>query len=597
MSTEINLLDFDTELNASITSDTQTFNNTLTKILENEVNKYSDDLKSEQSDLLYEYNKSSIILQSSAKNEFLEKIKKDQTFQTFYNHQRINDFKQKQLRKFPQIYNLSHSIIFDKNRNMIENKSKLISKYTINILDDTELDIGGFLNMRDNLAISGYFSSLRFHTLDTKFFNNFHFSSGEKFFFFYEGNYLINKNYLVDYIYKRKNLTDESTHKVTLNELNVFSKFNFGLKIYNNYENYFNDIALNFYWKNYFGNVTRDSENSKYSTTDTHSAKKKSFEGKMKLSLDEIKFSAKLKENSIKNFYSITEHKINLGTIFNYSSANKIIYKHNNHFFKFGYFKNFDGIGVELGYSRLGMEISLPLVFFTGDVNFEEISNESLLNNLYNFTKQSMIFLTLNYFTNFLLKKIKKFRKYLKIRNKISNIETEIEKTSDIIESEKCPKEIKDLRSYQDKIVSQIKPQADKIHINELDKGKSGLIINFAIYGSFMTIKKIMNEMILIPKGNLSEYIEKIVSNYDNEIVNVTIPVRYLIKSGDKNNFSSIFFHQVPKTKIIGFINPIFKTNKEPCLLINFNIGGGIYTIVKKDHEMFQIPEIIKIRK
>ena len=58
----------------------------------------------------------------------------------------------------------------------------------------------------------------------------------------------------------------------------------------------------------------------------------------MKLSLDEVKLTAKLKENSIKNFYSITEHKLNFGNIFNYGTGNKIIYKHNNHFFKFGYF-------------------------------------------------------------------------------------------------------------------------------------------------------------------------------------------------------------------------------------------------------------------
>ena len=583
MSTEYNLLNFSTDQNSDIQSETIILDNTLSKIIENEI---SDDIKSEQSDLLYEYNKSSsLIIKSSTQNEILDKMKKDQTYQTLYNHQRINDFKQKQLTKFPQIYRMSHEFIIDRNRNIIENRSKLISKYTLNIFDEAELDLGGFLNMRDNLSISGYFSSLRFHTFDGKFFNHACCSFGEKNNFTYEANYLINKNFLVDYIYKNKNLMNESTHQITLHKLDVLNKFNFGIKLYNCKENFFNDFALNFYWKNYL-----NSENSKYPNAKLHSVKAKSIETKMKLSLDEIKFSAKIKENSIKNFYSITEHKLNFGNIFNYGTGNKMIYKHNNHFFKFGYFKNFDGIGLELGYSRLGMEISFPITFFSGDVNFEEITKESFLNNFYRFTKQSVLFLVLHFCTNFLLMKLKKFRKYLKNKQKISS-----EKSPASVDFEKYPKDVLDLRSYQDKIVSQIKPQADKIHKNELDKGKSGLIINFAIYGSDNTIKKILNEIILVPKENLYEYLEAIVSNYDNEIVNVTIPVRYLIKTGDKNKFSSIFFHQVPKTKIIGFINPIFKNKKEPSLLINFNISGGVYTVLKKDHEIFQIPETIKI--
>ena len=65
-----------------------------------------------------------------------------------------------------------------------------------------------------------------------------------------------------------------------------------------------------------------------------------------------------------------------------------------------------------------------------------------------------------------------------------------------------------------------------------------------------------------------TDELTKFIDDIDNEVVDVTVPTRYLIKRENGRSFSSILFHQVPKTKIIGFTNPIFSKNKLPYLLI-----------------------------
>lgn len=475
-------------------------------------------------------------------------------------HRRIQDFKQKRMMKFPQIYFLNYEVIYDKNRGIWENKSNLISKYTFNLENDTEIDIGGNLFMRDNLGIGNVFSSLRFYAFKNTLFNSITMSFGERKSFMYETNYLFSNNTLVDYIYKRKNILDKSKHKVTLHKLwNNSTKFQAGMTLVDNFE----DFSLNFAGKKYI------------------SAKYQSIEGVCKLGLTEIKLSGKLKENVIKNFYLTTGHKIVFDVFFPVMhSHNELIYKFYNRFFKFGYFCNFDGVGLELGYRSGGIEINLPIKLFQGEFNLEEESNKSFSSIIFNLFKNILIFTALNYTTKYIAKKIKKYYKSLKADN---------------AQTESLKKNMTELRAYQHKIVQQIRPQSEKNQLKENDRGDYGLIINFAIYGNYQTIKKILNEFSLVEKDRLKDFLDGYIKRFENEIINVSVPVRYLIKRDEKTSISSILFHQIPKTKIVGFINPLLKPDKEPRLMINYSIGGRTYTIVKRDSEVFQIPETLSL--
>ena len=100
-----------------------------------------------------------------------------------------------------------------------------------------------------------------------------------------------------------------------------------------------------------------------------------------------------------------------------------------------------------------------------------------------------------------------------------------------------------EVRIYQEKIVNQIKVQAEKNQQLEFNKN-FGLKINFAVYGSKSTLKKIMNEFHLIEKSRVQEFLDNLVRDVDNEVVDVTVPVKYMIKRDDKTSISSIFFNE-----------------------------------------------------
>jgi hypothetical protein len=152
------------------------------------------------------------MLFQETKHEMFEKLKSIWAD----SHKRVHDFKQKRLMKFPQIYYLNYNIIYDHSRNLFEYKSHVVSKYTFNLENDMELDLGGNLFMRDNLGLGTVFSNFRFYLFGGKLFNSLSTSFGEKKGITYETNYLINDKTLIDYIYKRKFLLDERKHKMTL---------------------------------------------------------------------------------------------------------------------------------------------------------------------------------------------------------------------------------------------------------------------------------------------------------------------------------------------------------------------------------------------
>ena len=131
----------------------------------------------------------------------------------------------------------------------------------------------------------------------------------------------------------------------------------------------------------------------------------------------------------------------------------------------------------------------------------------------------------------------------------------EVEKRKGIVEES---------RRYVQKINNNLYSQAEANHLVELNKQNKGLIIHFVLYGKKKSLKKIMNNFLYMKVAELENYIDDI----DNEVVDVTIPTRYLIKRDPNLSYSSILFHHIPKTKMIGYVNPIFSSDSKPYLLI-----------------------------
>lgn len=123
---------------------------------------------------------------------------------------------------------------------------------------------------------------------------------------------------------------------------------------------------------------------------------------------------------------------------------------------------------------------------------------------------------------------------------------------------------VEESRNYAEKIIENINSQADANHVLELSKKNKGLIIHLVLYGNKKKLKYIMNNFLYMKIDDLKLFIKDI----ENEVFDVTIPTRYLIKNDSNNNFSSILFYQIPKTKILGFVNPIYSKNKIPHMLI-----------------------------
>lgn len=509
----------------------------------------------ESQEEFYANNSQSLVLFNESKHEMFEKLKQNWN----YYHRRITDFKQKKLLKFPQIYYLNYSFKYNPEHHTIEKKSTLTTKYTFNLEDDVEIDLGAQLFTRNSLGFGNIFTNFRFYTFSNKMFNNLSFSFGEKKYFSYETNFLINNQTLVDYIFKTNRINNTHKHTVSLYRVNQNnSKWITGLSLKNSNTDE-KKLNLIFNCRTYLNN--------------------KSLQCRSKLGFEYLKLKMKLKESIGENFYTISEQKLE----FNYflpsilSSKNQIIYKNNNKFYKFGYFYNLDGFGLEIGYQTGGVNISIPFLYYNGDMLMnKEDENTPAYYYLLKYLAQMCIFGLANYITGAC---VKKYKKYKKMQKKNYNSE----------EIQKREKEIVEMRETQAKILMQIKPQADKNLLNEIDKGMNGLIIHFALYGNGKFLKKIMNELHFIT--HFEEYLYENCTNIQNEILDVTIPVRYLIKKDEKNAYSSIFFHQVPKTKIIGFINPIYKSDKTPSLLMKYQIGNNSYVILKKDSEIFQIPE------
>ena len=199
----------------------------------------------------------------------------------------------------------------------------------------------------------------------------------------YESNYLFSNNTLFDYIYSIDNFKNNHKHKITLHKtLNQNLKYNLGIKFLNKFQSPGCFIKTKFLF----------SMNN-------------SLETSIKFNKNELKLFAKLKER-VNNLYFITSHKIIFDNYIPiYFSHNQIWYKYNNRFFKFGYFSNVDGYGIEVGYKWAGISISIPMILMKPDVNFHEEMEKSVSSFIFDIVKGILFFIAINYMSKFLVKK------------------------------------------------------------------------------------------------------------------------------------------------------------------------------------------------
>ena len=134
------------------------------------------------------------------------------------------------------------------------------------------------------------FTGLRFYAFDKKLFFNTYGSFGDKNDFFFETNYLIKHNFLLDYVYRRNHTLNESVHHIFLNY--IFSKDfqgNIGLL----YKEKYDSMYLSLSCKKYFGR--NNSLNAKVNVNNIF----------IKIGLDQINIKSKYKQRITDNFFTI----------------------------------------------------------------------------------------------------------------------------------------------------------------------------------------------------------------------------------------------------------------------------------------------------
>lgn len=205
-----------------------------------------------------------------------------------------------------------------------------------------------------------------------------------------------------------------------------------------------------------------------------------------------------------------------------------------------------DGFGLNFSITYKHFSINLPICLIDDSYDADNEMDLSFSNILFSTIKKVSVFFVLNVLTRMLFKRLKKKK------NKQHHKQIE-----EVIKS----------RESNEVYVSQLKASSDLIHSKELNK-ENGIIIEFALYGKASTLKRIINEYLFITDQEKEEYLRKFTQNVDYEVLDVTIPLKYQIRSNENESFLRIY--QTPKTKILGFVNPIFSSTKPPKLLIKY---------------------------
>ncbi len=258
---------------------------------------------------------------------------------------------------------------------------------------------------------------------------------------------------------------------------------------------------------------------------------------------------------------------------------NRLYYKKNSKLFSIGIFNSFDGSGVELGFSFGGVHLKLPFFLWRNDLDLEELTEKNLFASILEFTILSAVSSGVNYLCKFILSRFTKFRNLNMKR--IVNQDILTEKRKNILK-----KKEEYLRTLEI-----LNKTAEKYHQNEIEKKERGLIIHLSLYGKFEKLEKykkdfdyLANKLKIFKSKNnnintdefninnkIKEFkVEEECNNIENEIIDVTLPVRNKISSNIDNTYSSIFFRESTKASVFGFYNPIFKSEDIPYILIMY---------------------------
>lgn len=256
---------------------------------------------------------------------------------------------------------------------------------------------------------------------------------------------------------------------------------------------------------------------------------------------------------------------------------NRIFYKKNSNIFSLGVFSSFDGYGLEIGFRFGGVHLNLPFFLWRNDLDLDELTEKNFMTSVLEFSFLSVMSAGVNYLCKFILSRFAKF-KQLNMK-RIVNESTVVEMRENVIR-----KKEEFLRALE--ILSKT---AEKYHQNELEKKEKGLIIHLALYGKFEKLEKYKKDFDYLANKlkysksknintNTDEFnvnmkikefkVEEECDNIENEIIDVTLPVRNKISSSVNNTYSSVFFREPTKASVFGFYNPIFKSEEIPYLLI-----------------------------
>lgn len=256
---------------------------------------------------------------------------------------------------------------------------------------------------------------------------------------------------------------------------------------------------------------------------------------------------------------------------------NRLFFKKNSNILSIGVFNSFDGSGMEVGFRFGGVHLKLPFFLWRSDLDIEGLEEKRLLTSIVEFIFWGLMSVGANFICKFIISKFAKFQK-LKLK-RLVNESILAEKRENILR----------LRDEFLKTFEIISKSAEKYHMIELDKKEKGLIIHLALYGKFEKLEKYKKDFDYLSNKlknakaknintNTDEYnipikireykIDEECENIENEIIDVTLPVRNKISSNAQNTYSSVFFREPTKTCVFGFYNPIFKTEDMTYILI-----------------------------
>lgn len=206
---------------------------------------------------------------------------------------------------------------------------------------------------------------------------------------------------------------------------------------------------------------------------------------------------------------------------------------------------------MELIFKYGGVLLNMPFFIWENSLDLEEVENKGFKENI----GQYIFFSAISIGVNFMYKNF--VQRFIKLRN--NNTKTIIKEA--ILEEKKISK--KKVQENHLKCLETLKVTAEKFHNLEINKKEKGLIIHIALYGKFERLNnykkdfdyisnKIKNAKAKNIKTDSDEYDIKIKIKEDkiledckeieNELVDITIPIRNRISSGSGKFYFFFYF-------------------------------------------------------